>query len=286
MKKIIITGCSNGFGLLTAKHLAKLGHTVYATMRNVDTKNRDAAGELSTWAKENGTDMIITEMDVTSDASVEKAIAEIALHSGGQIDVVVNNAGFGTLGLVEEFSNEQLIDVFQTMVFGPNRVIKAALPYMHQNNSGLLILVSSRSSAFQIPFGGTYCAAKAAAQSLAATYSYELKSTGIDSVVLQIGNFQTGIGDRRLSAENEEVAKQYGDWYKKAKVAVLDMYTISKTPQDNQLIPDAITKIIDTPSGQRDLTYLVGVGDLESPINEINKLSANISKALMDKIGI
>lgn len=286
MKKIIITGCSNGFGLLTAKHLAKLGHTVYATMRNITTKNLAAAEQLRSWAKGNNTDLIVTEMDVTSDVSVEKAVAEIALHAGGQIDVVVNNAGFGTLGLVEEFSNEQLTDVFQTMVFGPNRLIKATLPYMHKNHSGLLILVSSRSSAFQIPFGGTYCAAKAAAQSLATTYSYELKSTGIDSVVLQIGNFQTGIGDRRLSAENETVAKQYGDWYTKAKGAVLDMYTISKTPQDNQLIPDAITKIIDTPSEQRDLTYLVGVGDLEAPIKEINRLSANISESLMEKIGI
>lgn len=286
MKKIIITGCSNGLGLLTAKHLAKQGHTVYATMRNVTTKNHDAAEQLRKWAKENSADLIVTEMDVTSDASVENAVAEIALHSGGQIDVVVNNAGVGTLGLVEEFSNEQLNNIFETMVFGPNRLVKATLPYMHQQRSGLLILVSSRSSAFHIPFGGTYCAAKAAAQSLATTYSYELKSTGIDSVVLQIGNFQTGIGERRLSADNETVANQYGDWYTKAKAAVLDMYTISKTPQDNQMIPDAISKIIDTPSEQRDVTYLVGVGDLEAPINEINKLSANISKKLMEKIGI
>jgi NAD(P)-dependent dehydrogenase (short-subunit alcohol dehydrogenase family) len=286
MKKIIITGCSNGFGLLTAKHLAKLGHTVYATMRNVAMKNRDAAEGLSTWAKENGTDVIVTEMDVTSDASVEKAIAEIALHSGGQIDVVINNAGFGSIGLVEEFSNEQLNDVFQTMVFGPNRVIKATLPYMHQKHSGLLILLSSRSSAFQIPFGGTYSAAKAAAHALANAYSYELRSTGIESVIVQAGNFQTGIGDRKFLADNEAVAEQYGEWYTKAKAAVTAMYTISEIPQDNQLVPDLIDRIIATPSGQRDIIYPVGLKDLEAPLKEINKLSAQISETLIKKIGI
>ena len=286
MKSIIITGCSSGFGLLMTKQLATEGNMVYATMRNVKTSNYKAAEELNAWAKENKANIIITELDVSNEQSIQIAIAEIARLCNGKIDVLINNAGFGSIGLVEEFDVQQKRDLFETMVFGPDNLIRAVLPYMHQHKSGLLILIASRMSAFQLPFMGMYSAAKAAIHSIAKSYSYELKHLCIDSVVLQAGSFPTAIASKYLTAEKEEVAKNYGDWYVKAKNKIIDLFTKHNQPQSVQLLTDLVSTIINTPQGKRKMVYPVGLGVLEAPINEINLLAENISATLINKMEI
>lgn len=281
MKNIIITGCSSGFGLLMAKQLAKEGHTVFATMRNSTTTNILAAEELTTWADDNGARIFIRELDVSKADSIEAVIAEIAHTSGGEIDVLINNAGFATSGLIEEYTDRQVHDIFETLVHGPNRLIKAVLPYMHRSQNGLLILLSSRLSSFQMPFTGIYSAAKAAIQSMAKSYHYELSRFGIESVVVQPGSFRTNIREKSLQVENSAVAKKYGDWYSVTKKKMARMFD---QPQDIEQVIDLISTIISTPPGKRRLVYPVGLGMLDAPIREINARSEGISATLMEMI--
>ena len=286
MKNIIITGCSSGFGWQMAKQLSKEGHTVYATMRNIKTTNLQAAKELVAWANNNGARIFVKELDVSREDSIKTAIREIALACGGKIDVLINNAGFATSGLVEEYSDQQVHEIFETLVHGPNRMIKAVLPYMHKNRNGLLILMSSRMSSFQLPFVGIYSAAKAAIQAMAISYYYELKHSGIESIVVQSGSYKTGIGEKSLIVENSAVAKKYGDWYGKAKEKVINLFTTYKQPQDIRQVTDLISSVINTPCGKRKLIYPVGLGMLETPIHEINANSEGMSTTLMEMIGV
>jgi NAD(P)-dependent dehydrogenase (short-subunit alcohol dehydrogenase family) len=142
MKKIILTGSASGFGLLAVKTLASKGHTVYATMRNVNGANAIPAQEIKQWAKDNNANVEVVELDVTSDASAKNAIAEITKHSGGQIDVLINNAGISFIGVNESISAEQTDQVFQVNVIGADRMIKAVLPFMHKQKDGLIVNVT------------------------------------------------------------------------------------------------------------------------------------------------
>ena len=105
MKKILITGCSSGFGYDAAKYLAENGHHIYATMRNVDGKNAKPASELKQYAESKDLKIEIVEMDVTSDQSVESAMNHIP-----DVDVLINNAGLGFGGPVEAFSSQEILD--------------------------------------------------------------------------------------------------------------------------------------------------------------------------------
>jgi len=106
-KNILITGCSTGFGFNSAKHFAEKGHNVFATMRGVDGKNAIAASQLRDFATSTNTKLIVSEIDVTSDESVNSAVADMPT-----IDVLINNAGFGAGGTaVEAFSSEEVLRV-------------------------------------------------------------------------------------------------------------------------------------------------------------------------------
>lgn len=151
MKQIILTGSSSGFGLTAVKTLALKGHTVYATMRNVNGVNAAVAKELTDWAKTQQVKVIVVELDVTSTTSVNNAIADIAKQSGGRIDVLINNAGISFMGIGEALSIEQTELLYQVNTIGPERTMKAVLPYMHQQKEGLIINVTSVQSRQYFP---------------------------------------------------------------------------------------------------------------------------------------
>jgi NAD(P)-dependent dehydrogenase (short-subunit alcohol dehydrogenase family) len=106
MKTILLTGSSSGFGLQAAKTLAIQRHTVYATMRNINSSNAAVAQELKEWAKTHGAPLEVVELDVTRNDSVKQAIAEITQQSGGVIDVLINNAGLSYMGTGEALTIE------------------------------------------------------------------------------------------------------------------------------------------------------------------------------------
>lgn len=171
---IIITGASSGFGALTARALAKAGHTVYAGMRATEGRNAPAVADAAEFARDNNVDLRSVELDVASDASVVSGIARI-IADEGRLDVIIHNAGHMSFGPAEAFTPEQFAELFDINVLSTQRVNRAALPYLRKQGTGLLVWVSSSSSRGGTPpYLSPYFAAKAAMDSLAVSYASEL----------------------------------------------------------------------------------------------------------------
>jgi len=128
-KTILITGASSGFGLDTAETLGLAGHRVFASMRDVDGRNRPHADAL----RAKGINVV--EIDVTDDTSVQKGVGSV-LAEGGPLDVVINNAGLGSLNVTETFTTDQLRELFDVNVFGVQRVLRAVLPTLRSQREG------------------------------------------------------------------------------------------------------------------------------------------------------
>ena len=162
---VLITGTSTGFGFLAAKTLTQAGHTVFATMRGLEGKNRDNAASLRDATEAHDGTLHLIELDVTSDPSVESAVAK-ALELEGAIDAVVNNAGYGCSGYAESLTIDQFQALFDTNLFGVQRVNRAVLPHMRERGSGLLVHVSSAIGRMVFPFISAYLASKWALEGL------------------------------------------------------------------------------------------------------------------------
>ncbi len=155
MKKVIITGSSNGFGLKAAKDFADKGYQVFATMRNPDGKNATAKAELEAHSAH----IEVVDMDVTSETSVKIAITGIRAEVGS-IDILINNAGIMYVGITEAFSVAQAHQQMETNYYGAVRVMQAVLPSMRKAGAGLIINCSSLAGRVSTPFLGTYNATK------------------------------------------------------------------------------------------------------------------------------
>jgi NADP-dependent 3-hydroxy acid dehydrogenase YdfG len=186
-KTILITGASSGFGRLTAEKLAASGHKVFAGFRSVDGQKKQVADELKRKKIE------VIQLDVTDEASVARAVAQVLEQSHGQLDVVINNAGVAFVGISETFTPEQTRDLFEVNVFGVQRVHRATLPTLRARRAGLVINVGSILGRVTIPFYGLYGATKQALEALSDTYRYELSQLGVDVVLVQ----PSGLSERR-----------------------------------------------------------------------------------------
>jgi len=191
-KVVVVTGASSGFGALTVRELARAGHTVYAGMRALETRNASAAAELSSFAEKHQVSAHPVELDVLSQESANAAVDRIIAEQG-HLDVVVHNAGHMVLGPAEAFTPEQLAGVYDTNVLGTQRVNRAALPHLRERGDGLLVWVGSSSTRGGCPpFLAPYFAAKAAMDALAVSYAAELIRFGIDTSIVVPGAFTSG----------------------------------------------------------------------------------------------
>jgi len=163
---ILITGCSSGFGRLIAETMARKGYRVFATMRAVQDRNADVARELHALAERESLSLQVLEIDVTDDASVERAV-DGAIALTGRIDILVNNAGYALLGLTEACTLEQAQHILNTNFLGAVRMNRAILPHMRFRGSGLLIHISSGAGRIALPGLGFYSASKFALEALA-----------------------------------------------------------------------------------------------------------------------
>jgi NAD(P)-dependent dehydrogenase (short-subunit alcohol dehydrogenase family) len=189
---ILVTGAGSGIGRLSAVALAEAGHIVYATMRDVEGRNRGRADELRTVSRSRGIALIPLELDVLSQDSADAAAATI-VREQGRIDVVMQNAGHLVVGPSEAFTAEEMMKVFDTNLFGAQRVNRAVLPYLRKQESGLVLWISSTTTKGGFPpFMGPYAAAKAAMDSLAVTLSYELARFGVETSIVVPGAFTSG----------------------------------------------------------------------------------------------
>jgi len=189
-KIVLITGTSSGFGRLTAQTLAKAGHKVYASMRDINQKNQESAKELEEWSRTYRLMLKVIELDVTNIKSVESAVNEILVEDG-RIDVLVNNAGSGCLGITEDFTSEIVRRQFETNVFGVFDLTKTVIPYMKKAKSGLIITISSGLGRIVVPLISVYSACKFAVEALAEGWRYELNPIGIDSIIVEPGMYPT-----------------------------------------------------------------------------------------------
>lgn len=283
---VLITGTSSGFGLLTTRTLAKKGHTVFASMRGLGGKNAAVAADLRAWAEREGAKVHVVELDVTDQASVDAAVKHI-LDKAEHLDVVVNNAGIGGVGLTESFTVEQAARLFDVNVIGLQRVNRAVLPSMRARGKGLLIHISSGLGRFVVPALTLYGATKFAVEGLAEGYRYELALTGVDSVIVQPGAFATDFTRNGLFPADGERAAGYGEAAQLTQQLFAAMGKMFEGPNvpDPQLVADAIDELIDTPVGQRPLRTVVA--PLQSQgIEAVNGVSAQVQAGMFGAMGL
>jgi short-subunit dehydrogenase len=183
---VLITGATSGIGKASAELLAARGYRVYGT-------SRDPAGK-----KPKGFELV--QLDDTSDTSVSACLAEIARQTGGQIDVLVNNAGTGILGAAEEVSADEASRLFQINLFGVMRMTSAVLPLMRARRSGTIINMSSSGGIASVPFAALYCATKHALEAYTAALRHELRPLGVSATVIAPGPVSTPAGDSAARA--------------------------------------------------------------------------------------
>ena len=273
---ILITGSSTGFGRLFAVTLSRNGHTVFATMRDINGRNSANASEIGELASRESLPLYVREMDVTDDASVEKAV-RAAIDQAGHIDVAINNAGYGLVGLTEAVTLEQAQRIMDTNFFGSVRVNRAVLPFMRRQHRGLLMHISSGAGRVVIPSFGFYCASKFALEAFAEAYHYELAPQGIESVIVEPGAYQTPVFGNIVVASDHLRTDTYGVANHIPDKINRILTTSAANPQE---VADAVLRIVETPTGQRQLRYRVSPADLG--VDAINTLSAQVQSRMVE----
>ena len=249
MATVLITGCSSGFGKLSALHFARKGDTVFASMRNTAK-----AGELEQAKQAESLPIEIVQLDVTDDASVGSAVRQVIDAAGG-IDVLVNNAGLGHHGPVEETDDDEVKEIFETNFFGALRVARAVIPKMREQKSGTIVNVSSLAGRVVAPYGGIYSASKYALEAASEALYYELHPFGIRVLLIEPGGFETAIeGSRRLSRRFTE-GSPYLELEQRFEQS-LTRLPGGNERGDAQAVAEAIYNAVNT--DQPKLRYLVG----------------------------
>jgi NAD(P)-dependent dehydrogenase (short-subunit alcohol dehydrogenase family) len=285
---IVITGASSGFGALAARALARAGHIVYASMRETTGRNAPRVKEVEQYAAEHTVDLRAIEMDVSSQKSCDTAIHEIN-SKNGRLDVVIHNAGHMVFGPAEAFTPEQLAELYDVNVLSTQRVNRAALPQLRKQKKGLVIWVSSSSSAGGTPpYLAPYFAAKAGMDALAVVYARELTRWGIETSIIVPGAFTGGTNhfahagspaDKARAAEYE--AGPYAGF---ADQVLKGFGSIVPPDADVSAVADAIVKVVDTPFGKR--PFRVHIDPTQDGAEVVNMVSDRVRAELLRRIGL
>lgn len=293
-KIILITGASSGFGRLTAEALAKAGHRVHASMRDIKGRNARHAEAMEQFSRDEGVELRPVELDVQSQSSVDEAVAQVIAESG-RIDVLMHNAGHMVFGPAEAFTPEQYAELYDINVLSTQRVNRAVLPHLRRQKQGLLVWISSSSSAGGTPpYLAPYFAAKAAMDAIAVQYARELARWGIETSIIVPGAFTRGTNHFEHSGKPADTARAaeyedgpYGGFGEEVQKAFAE---IVPSDADAALVAEAIVGVVGTPFGKRpfrvhvdptedgadvgftvldrlraEMLHRVGVGDLLKP---------------------
>ncbi|WP_051335983.1 SDR family oxidoreductase [Aquimarina latercula] len=277
MKTVLITGSSNGFGYLSALTLARNGHRVWATMRDINGKNRIKKEELEKIALEEKISITIAELDVTSDKSTNDLVARILTEEKSGLDVLVNNAGVMYVGITEAYSIKQAQEQFDTNFFGVIRTSKAFLPFLKKSSDGLIVNISSLAGRLVFPYFGIYCASKFALEAYSQSLKYELKPLGVDVSVIEPGPYPSGLLYSGPEEEDKTTLESYGEMANvpKAMLQNFDQFYKSDESPNPQEIPNAILKVVEMEKGNRPIRQAVGVdyntNDLNSKVSPIQE---------------
>jgi len=228
VSNVLITGCSSGFGLLTAQTFARRGDQVFATVRDLST-----AGDLRGARDAENLPISILQLDVRDTASVHSAVS--AALDSGPVDILVNNAGYALRSAVEETDDDELLHQFDTNVFGIVRLVRAVAPAMRAQRSGTIVNVSSA----PLPFGGAYCSSKAAVNALSEVLHYELAPFGVRVLLIEPGAYPTTrFLANSVAGRNDTPASPYADVRASYQPAIRRLATA--VPADPQEVADAI----------------------------------------------
>ena len=257
MKKVIlITGASSGFGRVIAEKLSKEGNIVYGTSRNPENYPKPKKYKL-------------LKFDITSFVESENIVKKI-VNENKRIDVLINNAGIGFTGPIEEISIKDVKRVFDTNFFGHIDVVQSVLPIMRKNKSGLLINITSIAGYQGIPFGSIYSSSKASMEHLGEALSMELNQFGIKVVNIAPGDYKTEIINNRYDS-NLEKNSPYYDLYRKC----IEEWSLNMSKSRNPVeIANLVNKIIKSRNPR--IHYIIG------PF--LQKFSVYLKKILPEKI--
>ena len=194
-KVALVTGSSSGIGFETSLRLARAGFNTYASMRNLEKSKN-----ITEIAKKEKLPLQVVQLDVNNDGSVKDAIVKI-LKADQRIDVLINNAGYGLFGSVEDTSIEEIKAQFETNFFGVVRVTQQVLPLMRRQNSGTIVNVSSVGGRIGLPALSAYHSTKFALEGLSESIAFELEPFGIRVVIIEPGVIRTNILNSSSSAK-------------------------------------------------------------------------------------
>jgi NAD(P)-dependent dehydrogenase (short-subunit alcohol dehydrogenase family) len=278
---IIVTGSNSGFGRLIVETLARQGAHVFAGMREMDGKNKQAATELQALAQQERLALEPVNLDVTDDMSVQQAI-DYVVQKSGRIDVVVNNAGVSSRGPLDTFSIAQIQRQFDTNVFGVWRMNHAAIPHMQAQKSGLLLQMGSITGRMGLPFVGAYGSTKFALEGMTETYRYELAPFGIDVAIVEPGSYPTGIAPKRFIPED---TTRLGAYARSSEDFRAPVFADNKgtTPSDPQEVVDAVVRLIALPAGTRPVHTVVAPAFQRVPVQEINDATERATRDFLEK---
>lgn len=254
-KVVLITGGSSGIGKSVGEFLHQKGFTVYGTSRNPERVENSV--------------FPLVALDVRNSESIKKAVTEVIAKSG-RLDILINNAGVGITGPLEEIPSEEIKNNFETNLFGPIEVMKAVLPQMRNQKSGLIINVTSIAGYMGLPYRSVYSASKGALELITEALRMETKSFGIQITNVAPGDFATNIAAGRYHAplvKGSAYEIPYGNTLK-----TMDEHVDSgSNPNDMAL---AIYAIIQTPNPN--IHYKVGAF--------MQKFSIVLKRLLPDKM--
>jgi NAD(P)-dependent dehydrogenase (short-subunit alcohol dehydrogenase family) len=284
---VLITGASSGFGALTARALADAGHTVWAGMRHTEGRNAPRVREALDYSKEHGVDLRPVEVDVTSQASVDAAVARVE-GEHGRIDVLIHNAGHMVTGPAEAFTPEQLAELYDVNVLSTQRVNRAALPGMRRRGRGLVVWVSSSSvKGGTPPYLAPYFAAKAGMDSLAVSYAGELARWGVETSIVVPGAFTSGTNHFANSGRPADTAveAEYQTRYPGLVEQVADkLAALEPEDADASMVAEEIARIVALPHGER--PYRVHIDPSNDGSEEVSQVADRVRRELLTRVGL
>jgi len=255
-KVVLITGTSSGFGKLIAKKLSDFGYKVYGTCRNSKKYQKPKKYKL-------------LSCDITNPSDL-KSIVKYIIDKEKKIDILINNAGTGFTGPIEEISTESLIKTFETNLFGHMKLIQLVVPIMRKNNSGLIINITSIAAYNSIPYIGVYSSTKASLKIIGESLNMELKSFGIKVVNIAPGDYKTNAIDNR----NDTKINKNSPYYNSYNSLINKWDSNMKDSRDPNEISNLVFRVINTPNPK--INYIIG--------GFLQKISIKLRKILPEKI--
>lgn len=244
----VVTGASSGIGYETSLTLARNGFVTYATMRSLNK-----AENIKSAAEEEKLPLKIVQLDVTDDESVKDAMQSIISEASG-IDVLVNNAGYGLVGALEDLAMEEIKSQYGTNLFGVIRVTQAVLPIMRKQKSGIIVNISSAAGRFAIPGQSAYVSTKFAIEGLTESIAYELEPFGIKVVLIEPGIVKTSMTNNMVIAKKSQDPSS--PYYRLIENAVSSIEHGLETRSSPDVVAKVVLKAVT--SENPNLRYLAG----------------------------